>query len=261
MQCQYQTPLTDEQIWDALDGITNAQVHDHLATCEACHTRYEEARQFEMQLRRSVHPPPQILANYHAKLLDARIENLIQSHIEGCLVCQDELKLMDTLAEDVDIPNSYEISTPPKRRPAPSARAAISRGDSHREFRMRLILPNRGTGVQTAGINVLGHSAAVTTAEADGLRIHMMMEAVRAGVILSGQVITRDEADQPRWESAVLSVTNLDLGKRAMTLLNDLGEFTCMALPAGLAYLRIRARDGQTIVLDEFPLADPSEKE
>ncbi len=258
MECQFQSPLTDEQIWDALDNMADDAVQDHIVHCESCRQRLEAAHQFESEIRHAVHPSPQLLVDFHTNLLDSRIEQRITDHVFDCEVCQTELRLLDVLADDVSIPAAFEA--PAQTRPPISKPHQRDRDATRRIWTARLVLPNRGTGVRAAGIRVLGHSAAVVTAEADGLRIHMTMEAVRAGVVLSGQVITRDEADQPRWDGAVLAVTNLDIGTRAMTLLNDLGEFSCAALPAGSAYLRIRASDGQTIVLDRFPLADTSEK-
>jgi hypothetical protein len=120
------------------------------------------------------------------------------------------------------------------------------------------LLQPQGNAPRLAGVNVLGHHANVLTAEADGLRIHLTMEAVRNEIVVSGQLITDDEAEQVAWEGATLAVTQLDIGVRSTTLLDDLGEFTCQPLPPGLAYLRIRTNDGRAVVLDEFQLVGRS---
>lgn len=249
MDCRFQSPLTDEQLWSVIDGDVDDAVRGHLAGCEACSARLAAMQQFEVQLRRGVHPTSQQLANFQMELLSAPAHQIIAEHIAHCAACQTKLAALIELSADVTIPDSLAL---PVRVPRPQA-AKPNWGNTARELIAHLLQP-QGGGPRLAGVNVLGSHANVLTAEAEGLRIHLTMEAVRNEIALAGQLVTDEEADQVAWEGATVAVTHLDIGARSVSLLDDLGEFTCPPLPPGLAYLRIRANDGRAVVLDEFQL-------
>jgi len=251
MDCIFQKPLTDEQLSSALDGEADTEVGEHLTQCEFCRARLSDARQFEAQLRRGVHPTTQQLTDFQAGLASGPTQRVMAAHVAYCHLCQSTLSTLVALSEDVSIPLSVDV---PRRPPARQiTRPTPDWGSAVRELVGHWLQP-LGTGPRLAGVNVLGHHANILTAEADGLRIHVTMEAVRDGIVVSGQLVTDDEAEQAAWEGATLAVTNLDLGVRSTTFLNDLGEFTCQPLPPGQAYLRIRTDDGRALVLDDFPL-------
>ncbi len=252
MQCHFQSALTDEQLWSVIDGEAGDEIHIHLAQCESCSTRLEAIQQFQAQLKRGVHPTGQQLANFQTELLSETAQRMVAEHVAQCETCQHELTMLVELSADVSIPDSFAVApgiipTTVDKRPRPTWT------DVARDLIAHLLQP-QGSAPRLAGVSVLGHHANVLTAEAEGLRIHLTMEAVRNEIVVSGQLITDEEADQAAWEGATVAVTQLDIGARSVTLLDDLGEFTCQPLPPGSAYLRIRSNDGRAVVLDEFQL-------
>ena len=252
MDCYFQSVLTDEQLWRVIDGEADDEVRAHLAQCGGCMERLEVLQQFEAQLKRSVHPTSQQLANFQIELLSEPATRIVAEHVAQCEICQQALALLVELSADVSVPDSLALPLPGGIPKAPK-RTKSTWADTARELIAHL-LPPQGSAPRLAGVNVLGYHANILTAEAEGLRIHLTMEAVRNEIAVSGQLITDEEADQAAWEGATVAVTQLDIGARVITLLTDLGEFTCPPLPPGSAYLRIRSNDGRAVVLDEFQL-------
>lgn len=96
MECD--TPLTDEELSSALDGLADDKTQQHLAQCPACAARLAEFRRLDtvlqQRLRRFECPSPQRLADYHAGMLDTSDAAAVQEHLERCPRCQSELEML-----------------------------------------------------------------------------------------------------------------------------------------------------------------------
>src|SRR5581483_12415510 len=96
MTCSAPPPLTDEQIFTALDMVAGPAVLAHLAHCASCARRLAEAQQMEQRLKSRLHrwdcPPPQQLADYYARRLASEQIETIETHLAGCASCSAELE-------------------------------------------------------------------------------------------------------------------------------------------------------------------------
>ncbi len=262
MQCFFQKPLTDEQLSAAVFGEVDPEVSRHLAACKFCRLQFADAQQFEARLARGVHPTVQQLADFRVALLGEQDREAVARHVAQCQPCQQELATLERLAADLPVAPSPAVASvsapalPRHIKPSSQLGRSAPRWANVRREQSARIIPQPAAGAQTTGIGYLGSSSNVVTVQATSARILLTMESISDGVLVSGQLITMDEDEQAAWTGAILTLTHDQTTARTMTLLNDLGEFTCPPMPAGTARLRIRSLVGQVIVLSEFQLAE-----
>ena len=74
MQCSFPSPLTEDQLTDALDGAANSSVREHLERCSYCTMRLAEAHRTETAIQRQLSrwdaPTVDELADYVMGMLD-----------------------------------------------------------------------------------------------------------------------------------------------------------------------------------------------
>jgi len=177
-------------------------------------------------------PPPQQLADYHLRRVDAAQARAIEAHLAGCARCAAELaELREFLATDVS------LEAPPARHmPPPTSPwgALFARPQPQRP----------AVALRGAGPGPLMAAAGDTT-------IFLDVQAVGDGrIALQGQLA---DADQDRWSGALVEIRQAG-ALVATAEVGDLGGFACAALPAGASELRIVPRHGRMIVLTDLDL-------
>jgi len=237
MKCSFPPPLTDDQLTDALDGVADRAVDDHLAGCAYCTARLAQVQQAELTLHASLHrfdcPTPQQLGNYQLKLLDRADARAIARHLKECVRCTNELEELR-----VYLGTDPAVETPARQNARP---ALQSLGKLFGQ-----ILP------RTPGLALRGAGPEPIIAEAEGTTVILNMDpAPNDRVTVHGQVVANDPAV---WTSALVELRQ---GGRleATAPVSDLGGFSLGPIPAAISELRITPQFGRMLVLLDIPFA------
>lgn len=236
MKCSFPPPLTDDQLTDALDGVADRAVDDHLAGCAYCSTRLAQARQAELVFHARLHrfdcPTPQQLGDYQLKLLGRADVGAIARHLKECVRCNNELEeLLVYLGMDPAVDT-------PARQAGPVLQPL---GKLFGQ-----ILP------RTPALAVRGVSSEPIIAEAEGTTIILNMDpAPNDRVRVHGQVVANDPL---AWTSALVELRQAGMLEATATV-NDFGGFSLGPIPATISELRITPQFGRMLVLLDIPLA------
>ncbi|RPI93758.1 MAG: hypothetical protein EHM39_12645, partial [Chloroflexi bacterium] len=115
MQCTIPPPLSDDDLSLALDGTAGQSILDHLAQCQGCAARLQEARQFESALKTRVFgldcPEAGELGDYHLGRISGERTQAIEAHLKRCPHCSAEIEELQAFLRE-------ETATPPARRSA-----------------------------------------------------------------------------------------------------------------------------------------------
>jgi anti-sigma factor RsiW len=233
MQCSVPPALTDDQISAAVDGAADPAIQAHVARCPSCAQRLVKARQMEQSLRTRLYrwdcPPPQQLADYQLRRVDAGQAQAIEAHLAGCVRCTEELAdLQQFLAADAPLE-----APRPAPMPASAWGALFARPQP-----------------QPSAVALRGAGPGPLMAVVGGTTIFLDLQPTADQIALQGQLV---DAEQDRWVGALVEIRQSG-ALVATAEVGDLGGFACAALPAGATELRITPRHGRVIVLTDLEL-------
>src|SRR5437868_700705 len=93
-ECRFSSPLTEDELEAALDGVADSSIEQHLQACPYCAARLAEIERFENALTGALYrwdcPSTQELGEYHLRLLSDERQTAITDHLKACLRCRDE---------------------------------------------------------------------------------------------------------------------------------------------------------------------------
>ncbi len=262
MDCSLGNPLSEDDLLRALDGEAPADVAEHLSRCAYCQARLDRIALFEDRLQSLSHPSPQLLLEYQFNMVTPAEMDTVGAHLDHCAHCRS------ILAE-------YAAAS---ARPSPSRRATVAPNANPaapsptfsqrlRDVVIRLTTPSL-PGIETAGDSSEGHFIAAApgiAALGDSDQGAGVIATGTPGVSLFLSLEMQDDShytvyghvaaeDQAAWNNAAVGISQSErvLG---MTLLDDMGQFTCPGLAAGTYRLRIRAVSGEIVIFE--PLIIP----
>jgi hypothetical protein len=235
--CSAPPALTDEELTAYLVGKAEKHIEAHLEACAFCRAQLENIRYGQVlstALYRLDCPDTQQLTDYSLEMLPAYERETIAKHLEFCLVCQDEIKLLqDFLAIEVeeDQPLPQTLWTQPKRPHPKDHVARVLQIPMASELRGRLKGP-------------------ILASISDSLSVFFEYNESVQATTLKGQIVA---ADLTEWESAMVAIfRNLNL--IATTTVDDLGAFQCDLSAIVPVQIRITAPSGETISIPELIL-------
>lgn len=230
-QCSFQTPLTDEALSLVIDGYADEGTQDHLAQCPSCSARLEVMKRFDGELQRRLKrfecPSPRRLADYHAGMLDAKENRVINQHIADCPRCQKEIQVLVEFMKLSDDPptasNIIDLSPPQ------------SKGEADR---LRTVGSLALKGIEDENF----HDAKVGSAN-----VFLEWTAVPKGFLLTGQILDPEVS----WLGAIAEVWQAETLLQ-VSVLDDQCEFRFEFMQALSFDLRITALNGITIVVEKI---------
>jgi hypothetical protein len=241
MKC-IDNPLSEEELFAALDSEADIEVQSHLQQCAYCRKRLGEIERFERRLRGGLHPNSQVLLDYSFGLLTETESVPIRDHISGCKNCQATLAEFEIYKheEPSSLKRTVPLTSPKTRRLKP--------GELIKEL-IAVFIPQDQVAVAT-----LGNTTNSFVAEASGIKLFLHTEHVEKTFLLSGQVVADDQAT---WEGAVAILTHQNTSEAGMSsaLLNDLGQFSYKPVSAGTYKLRIVSLSYVAITLYNLELS------
>lgn len=113
VKCISNTPLTEDQISDAIDGIASSEVETHLGMCPYCKQRRMMAEQAEGWIRRGLHPSAEKIGEFQLGMLPDDESAAIRDHIEHCLRCGAEWATLRAFLSGDDLEVEAETATAP----------------------------------------------------------------------------------------------------------------------------------------------------
>lgn len=234
MKCINHQPLNDEQISDALDGVAEVFVMQHLAQCDSCRMQYSQAKQLEDTLQDQLYrwdcPPPETLVDYHLGALDHLSTYSVKEHLRFCSHCKEELvSLRDFLGDD--------------------AAASVTFGTGLIEqFEVLWTSPIQGKAEPVRG----GASEQPIIHRAtDGTQVILDVRERHGRPTLYGQII---DAEGKSWQSGLVEIRQND-ALIAATTVDDLDNFFAPFPSAAPMQIRITRADGKVIILRNLQLS------
>lgn len=240
--CSRPPALTEDELEAVLLGAADASVEEHLVQCPYCAARLKALQRFErtlqVRLARQGCPSVSMLGDYALGLLDARTQSWIEDHLESCVSCARELRVIQEALSD--------------RTAARTERQRPRQPDSFADKLRRLVndwqrrvaaLLAPSPRVALRGSDQAERIVAATARE------RVILESVLQGDRrrLTGQVLSEDVV---AWNSALVEVYHGD-DLAATAFLDDLNEFVCDGLTASSMRVMITAVDGRQIVIPD----------
>lgn len=244
MQCSFPPPLTEDQLSDALDGVADLSVHEHLEHCAHCRERLAEAQRIETALQNTLYrwdaPSPDELADYVMGLLDDSARSQIEAYLRTSPSTREEVKNMRAFLnlEASPVKPTPIQREPSKRRPPSKPRL---------EEIIAALIPK---SLQPALRGEGGISRGELTAEGRGVTIFIEYIAEGDTYTLTGQVMA---GEMDAWVGALVQL--LAQGRLVgSTVLDAAGDFKLPNVPSGMYDLRIASENNRVIVIDELKI-------
>lgn len=233
MECE--TPLTDDELSLALDGLAEETTMRHLAQCSACSARLAEMRRMDQVLQRRLRrfkcPSPQRLADFHAGMLDTDAAAAVQAHLEDCPRCQAELEMLIQFL-DLDPEESVPANIIPFSTPKNVLRA------------MR---------VQTSGNLALKGLDDETKhdAQTGSARVFLESRAIPQGFLLTGQIVDNEVS----WVGAIAEASQ-EGASQQVRILDEQCEFSFELTATTPINIYITAASGVTLAIENVTIQE-----
>lgn len=253
--CRVPPPLTEDQISDLLDGEINQDVMSHLEQCPGCTQRVERARMTEQRLKQRLYrfdcPSSQRLSEYHLDLMPPETRSAITLHLEHCPHCRSELEALAVFLDQDAAVRSEPVRSEPVPKPAaPKLRL----GDL-----LAILVPQTSQlalrGAPDASTPILrGPSSGPLMFEVAGITIFIEMDQPHKPhneFFITGQFL----AETGLWQGALVQVWQNEV-IRAVTTIDEMGQFSCGPLNLGIIDVRITAEGGSVLMIQSIRLQE-----
>lgn len=222
--CSLPPELTDQQLWEALDGIADEATSNHLQRCPYCQTRAKALENTQNRLKnrlfRATCPPSLELTEFYLRTLPAPQMLVVSGHVRACPHCSREMAQISEFMGADAVPLDQSLLE-----------------------RAQVLVAHLVNGTSLASGALRGESRSVTL-EVDGAVITFMMESAPKGMVsVLGQVAAEE---QDAWTGAVVTLQQAG-APRQTTSVNDLGAFTFEAVQAGTGEFSITSLHNQII--------------
>ncbi|MEO8609245.1 MAG: hypothetical protein ABI690_15245 [Chloroflexota bacterium] len=230
--CSFNAPLSDEELYRALVDDADQTILDHLANCAYCAENLQQIEEAEMFLNRIIHPRADQLLNYQENLLSPEEWHQIDTHIQRCDVCQEQLNAFDAMREADDdlldeaqelppLSPQNQLAVPSPRKPGNPLYASLLRpADASQSLR-------------TLGAASTTSSTRRMQFKAEGLNISLVIKQGEESLRLEGLISGANEG----WEESI--VTFVSPENDPMTTLGKQWKFSFGSIPSGAAEITI----------------------
>jgi hypothetical protein len=237
MRCTIPPPLSDDDLYAALDGFIDDQVQKHLETCPACAARLYEMRKLEatlmQRLKRFECPLPQQLGDYHMGMLEGEDNYRIEQHLAICPLCQNEINILIQFLDDTQTSSSgtklAQIIRPPE---------SLWRAEPVMVAGNLALKSLRGSDESRS------HDAKVNSAN-----IYIETRVTSQGFLLTGQIID----NEVKWIGAIAEIWQNDVPQQ-LCILDEMCEFKAELTNGNPVTLHITSTDEITIVVKDIIL-------
>ena len=157
--CTFNSPLSEEDLYRAVDGDADETILDHLANCAFCTQNLQQLKETEMLINQMLHPRADQLLNYQENLLPAPEWQRIDEHVQSCKVCQDQLNAFDAIRatnDDDDISDEEQVAPPAPRNQQQPPR--VSRKPGNPIYASFLRPPDASQSLRTLGAGTASSS-------------------------------------------------------------------------------------------------------
>ena len=240
MQCSMPPPLSDEDLSLALDGLASQTILDHLARCESCTVRLQEARQIELALKTRVFrlncPDAGELGDFHLGLIQGERVMALEAHLQRCPHCRAELEEIQAFLRE-------EPATQPAPRPA---EVQVPRRRNWRQV-LATVLP----AVPQPVLRGVASERIIRALVEDGTMLRLAARAEDGRVVVQGQIL----GDPAIWVGALVEVRQSERLLVVTTVLES-GQFRFEITPADTIHLKITSESGPSILVNNIVLKD-----
>jgi hypothetical protein len=229
MKCITSPALEDVEIAMYIDGEADEATVAHIQQCPFCSERAQGWARLQNRLRKQAYrancPTPMELGDYHLKLLPARQALMVSAHLRECLLCKQEVAVLDDfltgLAPEISLLGAVRVLI---------ARLISGDGD---------LAP---AALRGAGNEPL-------TYKANGILIVLDIQPTKEGkASIFGQVASEN---QDGWTGARVELRKADQ-LQASTEVDDLGTFQYSDVIHGGQELRIWPQAGPVVIVPDF---------
>jgi hypothetical protein len=231
LNCALGSPLTDDDLSEAIDGTADPSIVRHLDECPYCRQRLIHARRIEEVIRRSLHPTAQQIGDYHLGLLDGAASASIAAHVAECPHCRAELDSLVAFLQDEHLAQHtpHEAEQPRKR--------------------FEIKMPGaRRVSIETPQLSMIrqpGNTSQTMQVKGDGF----------AGILIwdsQNKTLNGNLTPMSVWQSAVISCFQ---DTQTITVIaDDVGQFECRGMVTGPVRIYITSSHGLTVALEGFDL-------
>jgi hypothetical protein len=105
MECTLPTELSVEELQRYVDNEADEKILNHLEQCSYCREKAGQLARFQTQLIAPIYrfecPSPLDLGRYQLQLLPSEYANVIESHLEECILCNREIAELKISQRDI----------------------------------------------------------------------------------------------------------------------------------------------------------------
>jgi hypothetical protein len=245
MDCITPTPLSDDELFAALDGEATTETLHHLEQCEHCAAKLERVRKFEESIQTVMHradcPSNDALTEY---LLAGEKDKRVERHLETCIRCQEEVRLLRAVFVVGEAQTNHHSAV------ASLWQKAKDFVQSVEEQFVQILLPQPtlvyGQLKGTEGSRVLSFAVG-------SVSVMLSLEKIADGLKINGTIVDSESDD--KWRDAKVELTGLtEAQKRYVGTVDDLETFTFDYILPGTFSLSIYAVSGQVLRLPKVEL-------
>jgi hypothetical protein len=231
MKCITSPALDDTKIVSYIEGEADDAVTAHIQECPYCAEKASRWAVLQNRLRKQLYrvtcPTPEVLGDYHLRLLSAPQVLVVAQHLRECPLCRQEVTELENFLSDL---------APKEESLFGQAKVLIA----------RLV---GGTGSAPAFAALRGEAKGPITLEANGIVIVLDIQPAMGGKVkILGQVAA---GDQEQWTGALVELRQYNELQSSATV-DDLGAFQVEDIIPGSKELRMIPKDSSVMVISNF---------
>lgn len=244
--CITPPPLSDDELFLALDDEADERIQKHLQACAYCAARLEHMREIEQGMHTALYrvgcPPSDDLADYVLGVASAASRAQTEQHVRTCVRCREEVQTLRMILKPVEAPAAEPQPEPLLDRlrdwmrglerdlvtillPAPLPTYETKRGPEDRE---RLL-----------------------NYESGEISVMLRLEKVVDGLKVNGEILDLEQGGM--WASGHIELTGSG-GGRFLAVVRDDETFTFDLIKPGTYQLSIYAISERILRLEAIDL-------
>jgi hypothetical protein len=247
--CTGLSPLSDDVLLDALDGIVSEATRQHLQTCGDCSERLAHFQKLEQRMHsimyRSGCPSADELADYAIGVATLNKQQTTEAHLQTCLLCQQEVQSLQTIltVDEVEIPLKQKTKSEPLWQ-------QVKHKLHDLEEQLVTVLVPRPLMPQAA-LKGAGDRERILNYEHQSVTVMLRLEKVVDGLKINGTII--DNQSDGQWANGHAELMSAEQ-KRFVAVIDEDENFTFAQLPPGLFQLNIYAASSRILRLKDIDL-------
>lgn len=231
--CSFNSPLSDEELYRALEENADQPILDHLENCHYCAMRLQEIDEAEMVLNRILHPRAFQLLNYQEDLLSPQEWQRIDFHVQSCKVCQEQLKTFDAIRK-ADEGISIEDQTVPRAKTESQQSSQVSRKPGMPIVASLIRPADAAQSLRVLGTTKANYSRRLQF-KASTLNISLVIKREAGSIKLEGSISGSNDG----WEESIVTLDSQQ--GESITTLGKQWKFSFGSVSSGPSEITIRS--------------------